>query len=52
LYNTLTAANVHHGVAEQRVAARATVLATLYPAHPERFADGPSGRRAHGRPDQ
>jgi putative transposase len=37
----LTPADVHHGVAEQRVAARATVLATAYAAHPERF---PAGR--------
>jgi putative transposase len=36
----LTAAVVHHGVAEQRVAARATVLATVYAAHPERFPAG------------
>jgi len=48
----LTPADVHHGVAEQRVPARATVLATAYAAHPERFADSPSSRRAHGRPDQ
>jgi putative transposase len=37
----LTPADVHHGVAEQRVAARATVLATAYAAHPERFSAGP-----------
>ena len=37
----LTPADVHHGRAEQRVAARATVLATAYAAHPERF---PAGR--------
>jgi putative transposase len=37
----LTPADVHHGAAEQRVAARATVLATAYAAHPERF---PAGR--------
>jgi len=37
----LTAADVHHGLAEQRVAARATVLATAYAAHPERFPAGP-----------
>ena len=29
-----------HGLAEQRVAARATVLATAYAAHPERFPAG------------
>jgi hypothetical protein len=33
-------ADVHHGVAQQRVAARATVLATAYAAHPERFPAG------------
>ena len=37
----LTPADVHHGRAGQRVAARATVLATAYAAHPERF---PAGR--------
>jgi putative transposase len=37
----LTPADVHHGRAEHRVAARATVLATAYAAHPERF---PAGR--------
>ena len=37
----LTPHDVHHGLAEQRVAARTTVLATAYAAHPERF---PSGR--------
>ena len=36
----LTPADVHHGLAEQRVAARATVLATAYAAHPERFPGG------------
>ncbi len=36
----LTPADVHHGVAEQRIAARATVLATAYAAHPERFPAG------------
>jgi putative transposase len=34
------AADVHHGLAEQRVAARATVLASAYAAHPERFPAG------------
>jgi hypothetical protein len=33
-------ADVHYGVAEQRVAARALVLATAYAAHPERFPAG------------
>jgi len=37
----LTPYDVHHGLAEQRVAARATVLALAYRAHPERF---PAGR--------
>ena len=36
----LTPVDVHHGRAEQRVAARATVLATAYAAHPERFPAG------------
>jgi putative transposase len=36
----LTPADVHHGRAAQRVAARATVLATAYAAHPERFPGG------------
>ena len=36
----LTPADVHHGLAEQRVAARATVLAAAYAAHPERFPAG------------
>jgi len=37
----LTPYDVHHGLAEQRVAARAVVLTTAYAAHPERF---PAGR--------
>src|SRR2546422_7029573 len=36
----LTPADVHHGLAEQRVAARATVLPAAYAAHPERFPAG------------
>jgi len=36
----LTPHDVHHGLAEHRVAARATVLATAYAAHPERFPHG------------
>jgi hypothetical protein len=32
----LTPSDVHHGLAEQRVVARAAVLATAYCAHPER----------------
>jgi putative transposase len=36
----LTPADVHHGLAEQRVASRATVLAAAYTAHPERFSAG------------
>jgi putative transposase len=37
----LTPHDVHYGLAEQRVVARATVLATAYANHPERF---PAGR--------
>ena len=37
----LTPADVHHGLAEQRVVTRASVLATAYAAHPERFPAGP-----------
>ena len=37
----LTPFDVHHGLAEQRVAARAAVLTAAYVAHPERF---PAGR--------
>jgi putative transposase len=37
----LTPADAHHRLAEQRVAARAAVLATAYAAHPERFPAGP-----------
>ena len=36
----LKPADVHHGLAEQRLATRATVLATPYAAHPERFLRG------------
>jgi len=36
----LTPADVHHGAAEQRVAARDVVLAAAYAAHPERFPAG------------
>ena len=36
----LTPYDVHHGLAVQRAAARATVLATAYAAHPERFPGG------------
>ena len=36
----LTPHDVHFGLAEQRMAARATVLATAYAAHPERFPRG------------
>ncbi len=36
----LTPHDVHFGLADQRVAARATVLATAYAAHPERFPRG------------
>ena len=37
----LTPADVHHGRAEERVAARTTVLTAAYAAHPERFPAGP-----------
>ncbi len=36
----LTPYDVHHGLAEQRRTARATVLAAAYAAHPERFPAG------------
>jgi putative transposase len=36
----LTPADVHHGLAEERVAARAAALAMAYAAHPERFPSG------------
>jgi putative transposase len=36
----LTPSDVHHGLAEQRVAARAALLATAYGAHPQRFPGG------------
>jgi putative transposase len=36
----LTPHDVHHGHADQRVAARAAVLATAYATHPERFPRG------------
>jgi putative transposase len=36
----LTPADVHHGLAEQRVAARAVALAAAYSAHRERFPGG------------
>ncbi len=36
----LTPADVHYGLAAQRVAERAAVLATAYAAHPERFPAG------------
>ena len=32
--------DVYHGHADQRIAARAAVLATAYAAHPERFPRG------------
>lgn len=43
----LTPADVHHGLAEQRVAARASVLATVYATHPERFPAGPPHPPTH-----
>jgi putative transposase len=41
----LTPSDVHHGLAEQRLAERAAVLATAYATHPERF---PAGRPKPG----
>lgn len=38
--NLLTPSMVHHGRAEQVVAARQTVMSAAYLAHPERFAKG------------
>jgi putative transposase len=37
----LTPYDVHYGLAEQRLAARQTVLEAAYLAHPERFVHGP-----------
>ena len=37
----LTPHDVHHGLAEERLAERARVLAAAYAAHPERFPHGP-----------
>lgn len=37
----LTPHDVHHGLAAERVAARAVVLAAAYAAHPERFVQRP-----------
>jgi putative transposase len=36
----LTPYDVHHGLADQRIADRAHVLATAYAAHPKRFVGG------------
>jgi putative transposase len=36
----LTPSDVHHGLADQRIATRARVLACAYAAHPERFVGG------------
>ncbi len=43
----LTPADVHHSLAEQRVAARAAVLATAYATYPERFPAGLPHPPAH-----
>ena len=43
----LTPSDVHHGLAEHRVAARAAVLATAYGVHPERFPGGLPQPPAH-----
>jgi putative transposase len=37
----LTPHDVHHGLADQRLAERAVVLQQAYKAHPERFVNGP-----------
>jgi putative transposase len=37
----LTPHDVHYGLAEERLAGRAAVLAEAYAAHPERFPNGP-----------
>jgi putative transposase len=37
----LTPHDVHHGLSQERVVARARVLALAYDAHPERFTAGP-----------
>jgi putative transposase len=45
----LTAADVHHGLVDQRVAERQTVLDRAFAEHPERFAHGrPMARRPSG----
>jgi len=36
----LTPSDMHHGLADQRIADRAQVLASAYAAHPERFVGG------------
>jgi putative transposase len=36
----LTPHDMHHGAADEQVAARAAVLATAYATHPERFPSG------------
>jgi putative transposase len=46
----LTPHDVHHGLADQRVEARTTVLAGAYAAHPERFVAG--APRPPARPTQ
>jgi putative transposase len=43
----LTPADVHHGLAEQRAAARGVVLAAAHAAHPERFPAGVPHPRRH-----
>ena len=50
----LTPYDGHHGLAEQRVAARAAVLATAYGVRPERFPGGlpPAAGAPHGGLDQ
>jgi hypothetical protein len=44
----LTPYEVHHGLADQRIADRAQVLASAYAAHPERFVGGLPQPAEHG----
>ena len=45
----LTPHDVHHGLAEQRLAVRAAVLKEAYHKHPERFVNGPPTPRGLAR---
>jgi hypothetical protein len=48
----LTPSDVRHGLAEHRIAARATVLATAYAAHPLPHRPAPPACVSHGSVDQ